>query len=79
MPHPAGTQVEGLQEVVALLLLGREPGLEAQLRISWQRKEEGHSIPGRTKSLRGHPGTFCQVLVSGLSESVGGLQALSLC
>lgn len=58
MPHPAGTQVEGLQGVVALLLLGSEPRLEAQLRISWQRKEEGHSIPGSKQSLLGHPGTF---------------------
>lgn len=77
MPHPAGTQVEGLQEVVALLLPGSEPRLEAQLRISWQRKEEGHSITGSlywdTQVL------FCQVLVSGLSESVGNLQTLSFC
>lgn len=49
--------MEGLQEVVALLLLGSEPRLEAQLRISWERKGEGHSIPGSKKSLQGHPGS----------------------
>lgn len=58
MPRPAGTLMEGLQEVVALLLVGSEPRLAAQLRISWQRKEEEHSIPGSKKSLQGQPGTF---------------------
>lgn len=49
-----------------------EPRLEAQLRISWQRK--GKDIPFQAvRSLRGHPGIFFffnKVLVSALSESV---------
>lgn len=49
--------MDGPWELVALPLLGSEPRLEVQLRISCQRKGEEHSIPGSKKSLQRHPDT----------------------